>query len=1646
MKPSRLFLPVALLAICISFASAEAPPERSAKAKSIFDGATIEGWESPAAQLWSVKDGCLTGGDGKNIPYNDFLCTKSSYSNFILHLKIKLTGDPKTGFINSGIQIRTKRNPTGHEVCGYQCDYGEPAWYGAIYDEGRRNRLMMKSDMDALRSVIKLWDWNDYVIKADGGRIKTWINGVQGVDYEEKDPDIASDGIIGIQVHGGGNTIVQVKDVFIEELPPSANAITWEMLGGVEGQRAKLKPQPAPAKPVKKAVDPTPKPLAGWEGDMKIWRVEEGSAVTCEIPAGQPLAKDESLVWKGEVNDFDLTFEYRLTGEPGAGMGIQYRSHRLPDGTSAGYRAGLDDGTLHLGQISEEHGRALEVASPLTPHLLAERGSRVSYAPDGRRWADQLSPPDSFRFIAKAGDWNTYKIHASASHVEVWVNGTLFSALDDHQAGVARFGGQLALVMPKGVAPLKVEFRNMQLADLGATEPTVYREKIVPQQTFDGPGIKPLGADGKPLNLDFETGTLEGWKVEGDAWEGQPVKGDTVATRHRGNSNHEGQFWIGGYEKIGDKGTGRLTSSSFEVTHPWASFLIGGGKDPKAARVEVVDEASGNVIHSASGLDVENMRREFVNLKAYAGKRIFVRLVDEGTQGWGHVNFDDFVFHDKAPSPAAAAAASVNPDDHTTHQKTSPVLWQLQPNPAKPTAVANAEAQHLVAGMMLTSGFQAELIAAEPEVKQPIAMAIDERGRLWVAEAYSYPKKQPEEKAKDRILIFEDVDGDGTYKKRTVFYEGLNLVSGMEVGFGGVWIGAAPEFMFIPKDADDHAGKPQVLLDGWGYQDTHETLNSFCWGPDGWLYGNQGVFTKSLIGKPGTPDGKRIELHSGVWRYHPIRHEFEIFAHGGSNQWGLDFNEAGHLFMTHCRSFWGGGGTSHVIRNGHFWNQANNGFAPFISNTGPDFAPDLKNFLPAAARYDSGEGGAGKPGSGAIYGGHSHVGTMIYLGDNWPEIYRNHLFTHNLFGQQMNHQENVRSGSGYETLHAGYDLMFTPDPRYVAIDLQTGPDGAVYVIDWCDLQHCHNPAEEKWDRTNGRIYRISWASTYHPVKVNLGTLSDIELVKLQTHHNDWYPRAARQLLQERAVTRKIDEPAVQALNQLAADSPNYAHVLRALWTLHVIGTLDEAKITAALHHADDRVRAWAIQLATDGKLLISGDALIQLAIHDTSPTVRLALASALPVLPSQTCWDVGAALAAHGEDATDRFLPKMIWFGLAPVVTQDLPRALALAEKTSLPSLADSICWYVARQPQGRDLLVTQLPSSPDASVRTLKLMAFALKDEAAVPMPASWPQAQTRFSNASDAALTKATEQIAALFGDKSVLTKMRGILSDEKSPKDERKAAFDLLKRSGDPEATPIFARLLDVPEFRTAVIPLLSRSADPAVAEALMQRFEKLDPADRSAALAALTSRVQLALPLLHAVETNHFDRKYLSALQVGQMRNLHNPEVDRLLDQGWGKLSESSAATKATIGRLKKAYSEAPLWAYDANAGHETFNQICAVCHALNGVGGKLGPDLAGSWRNGLDYFLENIVDPNAVVGENYQLHILTKKDGSIVSGLLDQESDTAITLRTLTGPVIAAKSDITQHQKLAQSLMPPGLLESMPERKALELLKFLTSKQ
>ncbi|MEX2213821.1 MAG: PVC-type heme-binding CxxCH protein [Phycisphaeraceae bacterium] len=589
----------------------------------------------------------------------------------------------------------------------------------------------------------------------------------------------------------------------------------------------------------------------------------------------------------------------------------------------------------------------------------------------------------------------------------------------------------------------------------------------------------------------------------------------------------------------------------------------------------------------------------------------------------------------------------------------SPALAAARPPMAQglsPDAAAKA--------MTLPEGFKVTLFAGEPDVVQPIAMALDDRGRVWVAEAYSYPRKVAEADAKDRILIFEDVDGDGKFDKRTVFADKLNLISGIEVGFGGVWVGAAPQLLFIPDKNNDDVpdGPPVVIRDGFGSQDTHETLNAFIWGPDGWLYGCNGVFTHSKVGKPGAPDSERIPMNAAIWRYHPTKDTFEIFAEGGSNQWGVDFNDQGQAFMTACVI----PHLYHVIQGARYQRQGGQHFNKYVYD-------DIKTI----ARHRHFVGGqwtaADRERSDSVGGGHAHAGAMVYLGGAWPEKYRNQIFMNNIHGARINQDQLARKGSGYEG-DAAPDFCFANDKWSQIINLRYGPDGQVYMIDWYDKNECHHKDVNSHDRTNGRIFKVNYGET-KAVKVDLKKLSNTELIALQTNRNDWYVRHARRILQERAAAGQVKEEVYGQTLAITSNIPSTEIKLRALWAAHVTGKITEQLTLALLSSGSEYEKAWAIQLACeDGK---PGEKALakfaELAKDDKSPVVRLYLASALQRLPLEQRWAIAEALIAHEGDADDHNLPLMYWYAIEPLVGGEPKKGVLLAAKAKIPILRQYI-------------------------------------------------------------------------------------------------------------------------------------------------------------------------------------------------------------------------------------------------------------------------------------------------------------------------------------------------------------------------------------
>lgn len=1372
--------------------------------------------------------------------------------------------------------------------------------------------------------------------------------------------------------------------------------------------------------------------LDGWEGDPEYWRAEDGQMIG-EIPPGTQLNHNTWLVLKDQqVTDFDLQLQVKLTGAPAANSGIQFRCQVENVNHVSGYQADLDQGATWLGRIYDEHGRA----------LLVERGSRVEIDEQGKRDTQVFAPVGSYQVLFRENDWNDYRIVAVGDRVSVFINGTLFSELRDREIGQRDLSGSLAFQLHSG-PETRVAFRNIRLESLEADDTRLGDWKLAIPETATGPvGQLPRSPGGEEIALGFESGDLKNWTATGDAFRDQPVRQDGISSRWPGQtSRKQGDYFIGGFEILGDKGTGALTSAPFVIDQPYASFLFAGGQT-LATRMELVqwsDGKAGAVLFQASGNQREEMERKVVDLRDHQGKTVAVRLVDENPGFWGHLNFDDFRMHDQPPefpNQAQSGRSTFNPLlQHLVRNKI--------PEPDRDRRGVETTAQ-----MYVPDGFSVDLIAAEPQLHQPMAFTFDGRGRLWVVEGHCYPQKRPEGEGLDRILIFSDQDHDGTFETVKTFIEGLNLVSGMQVGHGGVWVGAAPQLLFIPdRDQDDQPdSEPVVLLDGFGYADTHETLNSFLWGPDGWLYGNQGVFNSSLIGKPGAPESERVALSAGVWRYHPVRHTFEVFAHGGSNQWGLDYDQHGQLFMTHCRSYWGQGSTTHVIQNGHYWNQVNGNYAPFVSATALPFQPGLKNYLLASARYGHGEGGAGKPGSRAVYGGHSHVGTMIYLGDNWPASFRNHLFTHNLHGHQMNQQINQRQAGGYNTVHAGSDMLLCTDPQFIGVDLQYGPDGAVYFSDWYDPRHCHNPDWEQWDRGNGRMYRMKYDTTFQPVSVNYPASGESQLVRAQQHPNAWHARAARRELAQRASDASLSATTITQLREMVLGKDSTPVRLNALWTLHAVDQLDADLNRQLLGDPDEYVRSWAIQLGCELPQRASelSEELVRLAHQESSLMVRRYLASAVPRVSQATAWAILKSLASQQENLTDRELPSLIWFGLAQRMVDDLPAGMQVADSTQLPVLRDSVLWYATKlSDQGRRQVVARMKQAgPEQRQELLQLFALGIRGMRGLKQPEDWQAISGALYQADDPMTRQSAEGIGAAFGDQALFQRMQDVLLDSESPVAQRKNALRLLEFDKRADHLTALLANIDVPQLTATILPMLKRYSKPKVATVLLEGFSDFDPALHPVIMEVLCSRVNWSHQLLDAIENDALNKEQLTAFFARQMAGLGDQDLLDRLEQQWGRLGQTSAERKAEILALVKSYNAAPKWAYSEAAGAEHFKQLCASCHQDTEASARIAPRLAGTGSKGIDYIVENLLDPNAVIGQDFQARLLLTIEGRVISGLVVEESDSALTIRTATGSETIAKEDVEEIKISENSFMPEGLLKTLNEQQRIELLKYL----
>ncbi len=970
--------------------------------------------------------------------------------------------------------------------------------------------------------------------------------------------------------------------------------------------------------------------------------------------------------------------------------------------------------------------------------------------------------------------------------------------------------------------------------------------------------------------------------------------------------------------------------------------------------------------------------------------------------------------------------------------------------------------QEALKRFQVADGFQVKLVASEPQVRQPVTMTFDDRGRIWVIQYLQYPNpaglkpvkvdqflrtvydRVPEPppkgpKGADKITILEDADGDGFYEKAKDFVTGLNLASGMALGHGGVFVAQPPYLLFYADQNGDDVpdGDPEVLLTGFGMEDSHAFANSLQWGPDGWLYGAHGSTVTANI--------RGIEFQQGIWRYHPHTKEFELFAEGGGNTWGLDFDARGQVI---AGTNFGGVAMLHQVQGAYYVK----GFAKH----GPLHNPHSYGYFEHVPYQH-------------FKGGHVTCGGIVYHGGAFPDKFTGQYIAANLLSNAVYWHVLERKGSSF-TSRFGGELLVSSDPWFRPIDCLVGPDGAVYIVDWYDQRANHVDPVDNWDRTNGRIYKLEPAPASGGRKPPVATKesaasketgglrpplakrSSEELLALLAHPNDWYRREARRILAERR------DPGVLPALRAALDGKGGATPpLQALWALYVSGGFDAMLAEKLLNHADQDVRAWTVRLIGESRKVPPAlkEAFIRLARTDPSPTVRSQLACTAERLPSKEALPIVHELLRRAEDASDPHIPLLLWWAIEDKAISDREQVLGLldsAQTWRTPLIAQFVIERLARRymaegtDAGYSACARLLAEAPDqAATRTLiRGMEKALEGRrlASVPAALEKPLAKLWQSGASDLQVIR----FALRLGSEPAYRQALDRSADPKMPQADRLALIEVVGQAGSPVCVPVFLGLLaeSHPEsIRLAALAAVQTYPDEEITKTVLALYPKMSAALRGRAETLLASRPASALAFLKAVDAGTIPAKDVPLDQLRRLVVHEQPAIQQLIEKHWGKVGAATAGEKQS--RIRSVAGIVRSGKGDFANGRLLFQKHCANCHVLFGEGTKLGPDLTAADRKNLDLLLTHVIDPSAMIRPEYVSHLVQTNDGQVLTGLVVEATPAAITLvNEKNEKTVLARASIDVLKPIATSLMPEKLLDPLENQELRDLLHYVQS--
>lgn len=929
--------------------------------------------------------------------------------------------------------------------------------------------------------------------------------------------------------------------------------------------------------------------------------------------------------------------------------------------------------------------------------------------------------------------------------------------------------------------------------------------------------------------------------------------------------------------------------------------------------------------------------------------------------------------------------------------------------------------------MKLPDGFSVELVASEPDLVNPVAMCFDEKGRIWVTESVEYPKRAAGV-GKDRVKVFE-IGKDGKASKPTIFAEGLNIPSGIAVGHGGVWVANAPDILFYKIGKDGKAvGKPEVVVSGFGRIDTHELPNSLTWGPDGYLYGWNGVFNPSHV-KQGNKEWK---FTCAIFRIHPKTREFSLYCEGTSNPWGLAIDGNGSFFASACviDHLW------HLVETGYYHRQGG-AYPPFTWKLGSI----VKHKHQKAA----------------------YCGLVWFDSDAYPAEYREKLFMGNIHGGCINSDELTRDGSTYFAKPRP-DLLTANDQWFMPVSQKVGPDGCLYVLDWYDRYHCYQDANRDpkgIDRLNGRLYRIRYKDTPRAGEFDLSKESDEKLIERLSSPNVYYRETAQRLLSERMANDERRTGLMNALERLALDQKQSRKArLHAVWAMESgpVG-LNTAFHVALFEHEDATFRAWAVRSAGNRRTanrLVPG--WVADLAKDKSPDVLLQVAIAAPKLAGIDTLAVLLEVLHNAGD--DKVIPSIVWQNLHPLLEEkadDFLKAVNARKETKnlgqiLPRAVERILASKKPDPQALTSLYEMVRKGdrPDLTAARQVLTALSgrvqtgeLDRQAQAALKKKlWPVIEPEMADVKSPVHVESMV-LGVLFGEEKASNLAREA-AQQSGSESNRARALEALATVKDAKALELAEKALDGKgslAFRGQVLAALARLEDDKVVSVVMERYPKLDADLKPRAIDVLTQRPAWGKALMKAIAEKKLTPDVVNATQAALMLASKDKELAELVTKHWGTVRTERNPEREKVVTEMRAFLGRTRG--DPKKGAELYKNLCGQCHKIHGEGVEVGPDITNNGRSTFELLLSNVFDPSLVIGPGYNAVTVIDDKGKSQTGLLVEDGKERVVLKVQGGMQVAiARGKIDKMEVSKLSMMPEGAEKNYKPQELADLFAFL----